>query len=37
MERVPREDNRGEEFPESPAPDAEEKDHPNLEDDPEAD
>jgi hypothetical protein len=32
-----REDDRGEELPESPAPDPEEKEHPRPEDDPGAD
>jgi len=34
---VPREDDRGEELPESPAPDPEEKEYPRPEDDPGAD
>jgi hypothetical protein len=33
----PRDDDRGEELPESPAPDPEEKEEPRPEDDPEAD
>ena len=34
---MPREDDRGEEHPESPAPDPEEKEYPRPEDDPGAD
>ena len=34
---TPREDDRGEELPDSPAPDPEEKESPQPEDDPEAD
>jgi hypothetical protein len=34
---MPRTDDRNEELPESPAPDPEEKEHPQPEDDPQAD
>jgi hypothetical protein len=34
---VPRDDDRGEDLPESPAPDPEEKERPRPEDDPQAD
>jgi hypothetical protein len=34
---TPREDDRGEELPESPAPDPEEKEYPQPDDDPQAD